>query len=225
MKILIAEDAPVDAIILRNIIEHDGHVPIVVSNGRAALAALDEHPDIAAVVADMRMPELDGLALFGAMRERPELADIPMIFVSAVAEATAVRQALALGSNGYVLKPINEPSRILDLLYRALGGVNQILDDEEDVGRRTGLTPAAVRALRQQLVTEASAALEALDAPAPEMRDRLETLRRLGVTAGARRLAAALRAVDEGASDGMARLRRQLRAVLDALEGVATEAR
>ena len=106
MKILIAEDNPVDALVLRNILEHEGHTPVVVGDGREALAALDAHPDVAVVIADLRMPELDGLELFEAIRARPDLAGTPVIFVSAVAEAESVRRAFALGSEGYVLKPV-----------------------------------------------------------------------------------------------------------------------
>lgn len=120
MKILIAEDNPVDAIILRNILEHEEHAVVVASDGRAALEALSQHPDIAAIFADIRMPDLDGLGLVEAVRERTETAGIPVIFVSGIAEAEYVRRAVALGAGGYLLKPINEPSRVLNLLHKAL---------------------------------------------------------------------------------------------------------
>ena len=56
MTILIAEDAPIDAIVLRNILEHAGHRPLVVHDGQAALAALEAHPEISLLIADVHMP-------------------------------------------------------------------------------------------------------------------------------------------------------------------------
>ncbi len=119
MKILIAEDNPIDAILLRNIIEHAEHTVVIAQDGRSALDALSEHPDVAAIFADIQMPDLDGLGFLEAVRERPDTAQVPVFFVSGVAEADSVQRAVSLGANGYLLKPIKEPSRVLHLIDRA----------------------------------------------------------------------------------------------------------
>lgn len=41
LKILIAEDSPVDSLVLRNVLTHDGYEPVLVENGKAALQALE----------------------------------------------------------------------------------------------------------------------------------------------------------------------------------------
>ncbi len=119
MTILIAEDSPVDALILRNIVERDGHEVVMVTNGAEALVQLKKRPDIALVLADIRMPDLDGVGLMRAMREQPEWADIPVIVVSGVDDEATVKEALSLRPAGYILKPLNEPSRILERIGRA----------------------------------------------------------------------------------------------------------
>jgi len=119
MTILIAEDSPVDALILRNIVERDGHEVVMVTNGAEALMQLKERPDIALVLADIRMPDLDGVGLMRAMREQPEWADIPVIVISGADDEATVKEALSLRPAGYILKPLNEPSRILERIGRA----------------------------------------------------------------------------------------------------------
>ena len=121
LKILIAEDSPVDSLVLRNVLTHDGYEPVLVENGKAALQALEADPDIALAIVDMRMPEMDGLELVREMRSRPELESTPVLFVTAASDPASIRAALELKTVGYVLKPIREPSRILQLIHQSVG--------------------------------------------------------------------------------------------------------
>lgn len=121
LKILIAEDSPVDSLVLRNVLTRDGYEPVLVENGKAALQALEADPDIALAILDMRMPEMDGLELVREMRSRPELESTPVLFVTAASDPASIRAALELKTVGYVLKPIREPSRILQLIHQSVG--------------------------------------------------------------------------------------------------------
>ena len=121
LKILIAEDSPVDSLVLRNVLTRDGYEPVLVENGKAALRALEADPDIALAIVDMRMPEMDGLELVREMRSRPELESTPVLFVTAASDPASIRAALELKTVGYVLKPIREPSRILQLIHQSVG--------------------------------------------------------------------------------------------------------
>jgi len=117
LKILIAEDSPVDSLVLRNVLTRDGYEPVLVENGKAALQALEADPDIALAIVDMRMPEMDGLELVREMRSR----STPVLFVTAASDPASIRAALELKTVGYVLKPIREPSRILQLIHQSVG--------------------------------------------------------------------------------------------------------
>ena len=121
LKILIAEDSPVDSLVLRNVLTRDGYEPVLVENGKAALQALEADPDIALAIVDMRMPEMDGLELVREIRSRPELESTPVLFVTAASDPASIRAALELKTVGYVLKPIREPSRILQLIHQSVG--------------------------------------------------------------------------------------------------------
>ena len=121
LKILIAEDSPVDLLVLRNVLTRDGYEPVLVENGKAALQALEADPDIALAILDMRMPEMDGLELVRKMRSRPELESTPVLLVTAASDPASIRAALELKTVGYVLKPIRAPSRILQLIHQSVG--------------------------------------------------------------------------------------------------------
>lgn len=212
MTILIAEDAPIDAIVLRNILEHAGHRAVVVKDGEEAVAALGEHPEISMVVADVHMPIMSGVELVRAMRERPDLAHLPVVFVSGAADAETVREAVALKPAAYILKPLNEPSRVLERVNHALEGVVPVLAEEADVRRARGLDADQYREARAQLAETLDAALNSgIGGLADELATRAYAV-------GAFRLARILKSKGESAS----RLwEREMRALKNALGGAA----
>ncbi len=60
-------------------------------------------PDL--IICDIMMPELDGYGVLNALRQNPETATIPFIFLSAKADKLAVRQGMNLGAEDYLTKP------------------------------------------------------------------------------------------------------------------------
>jgi CheY-like chemotaxis protein len=62
-------------------------------------------PDV--ILLDMMMPGMDGAATFDALRDDPETASIPVVFLTAKAMAAEVSRLLDLGAKGVVLKPFN----------------------------------------------------------------------------------------------------------------------
>ena len=119
-KIVIAEDSPVDALVLRNVVQRAGYEPVIVDGGGAALDAIRADPEVRLLIADVQMPDLGGIELVTRLREDGR-DDLAVIFVSSVADVETVRSAVGLKSSGYVLKPVREPSRILELIASAIG--------------------------------------------------------------------------------------------------------
>ena len=207
MTILIAEDAAVDAIILRNIVARAGYTPLVVADGSEALTTLEERPEVLLVLADVRMPGMNGVELLRAMREHPTLKEIPVVFVSGAADAKTVQEAVSLRPAGYVLKPLNEPSRVLDLVGQALKGIEPFITGEEGDPRHRAERTGLAAALRALLDADAPG-----DAPPPS----LESVGELAKASGAPRLATAIGTGRSGVDDPA--LRRILRATLNVLE-------
>jgi CheY-like chemotaxis protein len=208
--ILIVEDTPVDAIVLRNILEHAGYLALTAGNGVEALEAMDQHPEISLVMSDVGMPEMGGVELLRAIRENPIRSAMPVMFVSGAADAATVRAAVALKPFGYILKPLVEPSRVLSRVQGALKGSVPVIEDQDIARGRTGLPASEFRAAYE--------ALAALLRGGPVNGDGAEGgedgVRRLAETVGAQRLR---RAIEGGDEDAVAREKVATLHVLDSL--------
>jgi len=73
-------------------------------NGLVGVQFAQEHlPDL--IICDIMMPELDGYGVLEALRQVPETATIPFIFLSAKADKTDIRQGMNKGADDYLTKP------------------------------------------------------------------------------------------------------------------------
>ena len=104
-KILIADDSELNRAILVNVLENDFDI-LEVSNGREAIAALQNYSDeIAALLLDIVMPEVDGFEVLTVMGERGWIDTIPTIMISAETSGTYIDRAFKLGASDYVSRP------------------------------------------------------------------------------------------------------------------------
>jgi adenylate cyclase len=87
-----------------------------------------------AITLDVMMPDLDGWSVLAALRQDPELADIPVIMVTIVDEH---RRGIALGAAGYLTKPIDrERLHRLVTRFRAAAPPTRVLLVEDDAVQR-----------------------------------------------------------------------------------------
>ena len=105
LRILVAEDNPINQLIAADTLETVGHHVDVVSNGVEALAAVAAYPyDL--ILMDIFMPEMDGLSATRKIREMPgKESGIPIIALTANAMTGEREKYLAAGMNDYVSKP------------------------------------------------------------------------------------------------------------------------
>jgi CheY-like chemotaxis protein len=89
------------------------------SNGKIGIdTAAKELPD--AILLDVMMPEMDGIATFKALQANPLTAKIPVIFLTAKAQTAERRQFNDLGVSGVITKPFNSldlPEQIAKILH------------------------------------------------------------------------------------------------------------
>jgi PAS domain S-box-containing protein len=108
LRILLAEDNPVNQRLATRLLEKRGHSVVVAGNGRQALAALASQTfDV--VLMDVEMPEMDGFETTAAIR-RGEAATgghLPVIAMTAHAMTGDRERCLAAGMDAYVSKPVN----------------------------------------------------------------------------------------------------------------------
>ena len=91
----------------------------VAYDGESALAAARaQRPD--AILMDLRMPRLDGLAVQALLRKDPHLADVPVVFLTANVQEAARHRAMAGGAKGFLTKPYDARDLII-AVNRAMG--------------------------------------------------------------------------------------------------------
>ncbi len=102
--LLIVEDDPAMLVAFRDILEGSGYVVTTAANGKDALRLLQEVKP-ALILSDIAMPGMDGIELYKAIRQRPEGAAVPFIFVTARGTREDIFAAKALGVDDYITKP------------------------------------------------------------------------------------------------------------------------
>ena len=94
---------------------------IVANSGKVAIRqAKKRTPDL--ILLDYEMPEWDGKKTLEEIRNDEELKEIPVLFLTAVADKAHISAVLKLYPSGYLLKPI-EQQKLLDTIEKVLGGV------------------------------------------------------------------------------------------------------
>ncbi|GAA1647331.1 response regulator transcription factor [Actinoplanes couchii] len=116
-KVLVAEDDPRQAEVIRRYLVSEGHETIVVHDGRAALeTARRTSPDL--IVLDVMMPELDGLHVCRTLRAE---SDVLVLMLTARRTEDDLLLGLELGADDYLVKPYSPRelmARIRTLLRR-----------------------------------------------------------------------------------------------------------
>ena len=108
LKILLAEDNPVNQLLAVRLLEKRGHTVIVASTGKLALEA-HETQSFDLVLMDVQMPEMDGLEATVAIRQREKKSGkhIPIIAMTAHAMVGDRELCLKAGMDAYVTKPLD----------------------------------------------------------------------------------------------------------------------
>jgi two-component system sensor histidine kinase/response regulator len=105
-NILIVDDVPANLMVLGHILKKEGYKVRPVPNGQhALLAAEKEEPDL--ILLDIMMPDMDGFEVCRRMKEIPKLAEIPVIFISALNDTNDIVKALTSGGVDYISKPFH----------------------------------------------------------------------------------------------------------------------
>ena len=120
LRILVAEDHPVNQQVAAGLLRRRGHEVDVVGDGRAAVDALASRAyDV--VLMDVHMPVLDGIDAARAIRRLPgDRGRVPIVALSASAMADEVASCVAAGMNDHLPKPL-DPVRLAAVLARLSG--------------------------------------------------------------------------------------------------------
>ncbi len=119
-KVLVADDDPSIARVLRAILVSSGHEVLTEEDGARALISAHEHlPDV--ILLDLIMPIVDGLTALRLLKADDRTAEIPIVIITGRSEAQTVRRGYDLGADVFLTKPF-EPSEVLEVIDRVLHG-------------------------------------------------------------------------------------------------------
>jgi len=103
-RVLIVDDDPLIVKVTSVILTTNGYDVLKALGGEEGIEiARTEHPDV--VLLDIMMPNIGGYEVLERLRSDPATKDIPIIFVSAKADADSVAHGLSMGAEGYITKP------------------------------------------------------------------------------------------------------------------------
>lgn len=120
VRVLAVDDDPTILRLLQVNLEMEGHEVLTAEDGNSALAVIRAaRPEV--VLLDVMMPEMDGFQVCEAVRADPDIADTPIVFVSARAQQADLDRGYASGADGYITKPF-DPVDLVETIERLAAG-------------------------------------------------------------------------------------------------------
>ena len=104
--ILVVDDIEANRELLSERLSERGHLVFQAADGESALELI-EHQTFDAVILDVMMPKVDGLTVLRIIRETHSLVELPVLMATARGERTDLIEALNLGANDYLIKPLD----------------------------------------------------------------------------------------------------------------------
>jgi diguanylate cyclase (GGDEF)-like protein len=102
-KILVVDDTPINIRVLGNLLVDEAQIFFATSGREALASARREQPDL--ILLDVIMPDMDGYAVCRALKSEPATREIPVIFVTGLADAMDETRGLEAGAIDYITKP------------------------------------------------------------------------------------------------------------------------
>lgn len=118
-KIMVVDDEPYIARVIKFKLEQEGYAVISANDGVTGLDRIrQEKPDL--VLLDVMMPGLTGYEVCQQVKADADLAGIPVVFLTAKGQERDREQGLTLGASDYITKPFS-PNRLLELVKSIIG--------------------------------------------------------------------------------------------------------
>jgi len=150
-KILIIDDIPENVFLLQDRLEHENYEVITAYDGKTGVQrAMDDSPDL--ILLDIMLPDISGIEICKNLVSNPATRDVPIILVSAKADAEDLREGLLAGAFDYIKKPVNR----IELLARVnsalkLRDSQRFLLDAEAISTFTATVVTANHKIKQPL--------------------------------------------------------------------------
>jgi HAMP domain-containing protein/CheY-like chemotaxis protein len=106
-KVLVVDDDVRNIFALGSVLERHGMKVMTAQTGHEAITSLEKTPDVAVVLMDIMMPEMDGYQTMQLIRKKPNLRRLPIVALTAKAMKGDREKCLDAGASDYLAKPVN----------------------------------------------------------------------------------------------------------------------
>jgi CheY-like chemotaxis protein len=110
---LLVDDDARNIFALSSVLERRGMKVLTATTGNEAVALVESNPEIAIVLMDIMMPQMDGYQTIGVIRQNPSFARLPIIALTAKAMKGDREKCLEAGASDYLAKPVNTEQLLL----------------------------------------------------------------------------------------------------------------
>jgi signal transduction histidine kinase len=150
MLIQIVDDTPANLAVMSEALHDAGFEVALATNGTQALKQLSrQHPDL--ILLDVMMPGLTGFEVCSHLKQNPDTAKIPVIFMTALSDLASKTKGFELGAVDYITKPFQEQEAIARIkLHLQLHSLTTTL--EQQVAQRTADLSEALRSLQSSQI-------------------------------------------------------------------------
>jgi CheY-like chemotaxis protein len=110
---LLVDDDARNIFALSSVLERRGMKVLTATTGSEAIALVESSPEIAIVLMDIMMPQMDGYQTMGVIRQNPSFSRLPIIALTAKAMKGDREKCLEAGASDYLAKPVNTEQLLL----------------------------------------------------------------------------------------------------------------
>ena len=110
---LLVDDDARNIFALSSVLERRGMKVLTATTGHEAVALVESNPNIAIVLMDIMMPQMDGYQTIGVIRQDPSFGRLPIIALTAKAMKGDREKCLEAGASDYLAKPVNTEQLLL----------------------------------------------------------------------------------------------------------------
>ena len=117
--ILVADDSVTSRMLIKNILESAGYLVVTAIDGVDALTTL-KSGEFDLLVSDVEMPRMDGFDLTAKVRADKNLAELPVVLVTALSSREHQERGIDVGANAYIVKSSFDQSNLLGVISKLI---------------------------------------------------------------------------------------------------------